>query len=271
MRKITLLSSILILIVTLAGVLNASCTPKEKPADTALAAARQATVAAMQALTSGYEAPEVGYNFPDSARQPGWFDVNDYFSVLTHLSMQPGYTLDYIYHSSGSGAAPFLYARKTDSQPYTMLDELAATYPDHEYWSESDHYNDYLAYVRADDSEEAYFQYVVLEIMGGQFYLVWHAGYNDATIMCNSMALDQKTALSYFDITLPPEVQQKAAKLDVSPKVEIGKDTVNVRVVIFTKWGGFIEEIYTITRTFPHTIKDIKVNTLVKWNCGIMF
>lgn len=118
MRSNTLLSVVLILILTCFCVLIASCTPAQKSTespntisaspDGSAAGARQATVDALRSLPSGYTVPKVSYSSPDSARLDGWFDVNDYFSVLNHLSMRPGYALDYIYHNiGGEDAHPF--------------------------------------------------------------------------------------------------------------------------------------------------------------------
>ncbi|MBM3158037.1 MAG: hypothetical protein FJ004_12260, partial [Chloroflexi bacterium] len=84
------------------------------PSPDSVAAARQAMVDAMSALPSGYDTPEFGYDVPESDRLEGWFDVNQYFSVLNHLSLQPGYTLDYVYSNFGSGAHPDLYATNSD-------------------------------------------------------------------------------------------------------------------------------------------------------------
>jgi len=130
---------------------------------------------------------------------------------------------------------------------------------------------DYLAYVQTDDTEESFFQYIVLSIMGEQFYLWWHAAYNDYTIICDRTGLEAVLSDTYFDNTLPAEVQKEARRLDFAPQVEINNDTVTVRVVIFTKWGGFIEETYTITRAFPRIIEDIETKTLVEWSINITF
>jgi hypothetical protein len=262
--------------------LTLSCTPIEKSTespgitsalpDDPVAVARQATVEAMSSVRAGYEGPKAGYDVPDSPRLEGWFDVNQYFSVLNHLSLQPGYTLDYLYVSNGSGARPYLYARKIDRQPYTTLEELAETYTDETYMDVTkDHTYDYFAQVQTDGSEESFFQYVVLRIMGGQFYLWWHAGYNDYTIICDSTRLEAILADNYSYSTLTTEVKEKARSLDLAPKVEINNDTVSVRVVIFTKWGGFIEKTYTITRSSPHIIKDITEKTLVEWYINLTF
>jgi hypothetical protein len=241
------------------------------------AAVRQTMVDTMHSLPSGYKVPDVNYNTPDSVRLEGWFDVNEYFPLLTHLSMQPGCTLDYIYHYGGSAAQPYLYARKIEDKPFSTYAELAQTYNDQTYIDTiKNHAYDYLGYVQTDDTEESYFQYVALRIMGGQFYLWWHAAYNDKIIICDQTGLealfsDVNSYSSRFGQTLPAEVQDEARRLDFTPKVEITGDTVTVRIVIFTKWGGFIEETYTIARTFPHIISDIKTKTLVPWQINLTF
>ena len=45
----------------------------------------------------------------------------------------------------------------------------------------------YLDYVQTDDTPESYFQLAVLSMMGSQFYLYWHANYNDSQIICDKV------------------------------------------------------------------------------------
>ena len=37
------------------------------------------------------------FHFNTCIKGEGWFDINDYFSVLPHISMKYGYVLDYVY------------------------------------------------------------------------------------------------------------------------------------------------------------------------------
>ena len=60
-------------------------------------------------------------------RTDGDFDVNAYFGVLTHLSVEPGWVIDYLYQADGMGGRPFIYARPADRAPYASFDEYAAT------------------------------------------------------------------------------------------------------------------------------------------------
>lgn len=112
----------------------------------------------------------------------------------------------------------FLYARKVDSKPYSTMEELAQTYNDGTYMDTTkNHAYDYLGYVQTDSTEEAFFQYVVLRVMEGQFYLWWHAAYNDKMIICDQTRLDAlfsdvNSYSSRFGRTLPAEVQDEARR-----------------------------------------------------------
>ena len=47
------------------------------------------------------------------------FDCQNYFKVLTHISVRDGYTLDYFcHHQRGWGSEPYLYVRRTDEKPF---------------------------------------------------------------------------------------------------------------------------------------------------------
>ena len=236
------------------------------------AAAWQRTVDAMLLLPVDYPIPQVNYNTPDSVRLAGWFDVHEYFAVLDHLSMEPGYVLDYLYHVSGSGAQPYLYAREINSPPFHSLTELVekrgAAVTDLPY--------DYLKHVQTDGTSASFFQYVVLRILGGQFYLWWHANYNDRVIICARDGLENlfsetDSFAARYGQSLSPEFQNAARQLALAPMVQFNRDMVTVSVVVFTKWGGFIGETYTISRAFPHVIRDITTKTLLSWHINLTF
>jgi len=223
----------------------------------------RALVASMAALTSGMKIPQ--YFLADNpVKQGGEFDVTQYFGVLDHLSMQPGYSLDYVYHYDGMGGYPVLYAFPTGQAPYaTEADLVTAGKPP-----------SYLDFVQADDTPEGYFQFVLLAIMGNQFYLNWHANYNDSQIVCDKAAV-MATVASTDHITgmpmgLKARVQARFLQ-DVEPRVIIGEQTVEVRIVTFTQWGGFFRRTYTIQLHFPHTILDVQEENLVPYDCGVMF
>ena len=70
-----------------------------------------------------------------------------------------------------------MYARPEAQEPFKTEAELEAA-PE----------TGYLDYVQTDGSEEGFFQLALLTLMGDQFYLWWHANYNDQQIMASPNA-----------------------------------------------------------------------------------
>lgn len=223
----------------------------------------RATVDAMSALTGGLELP-ANFRTENPVKTGSEFDVMQYFSVLDHLSMQPGYVLDYVYHYDGMGGYPVLYVRPAGQPFYATEADLAA----------GGDSTSTLDYVQTDDTPESYFQFVVLAKMGSQFYKFWHANYSDSQIVCDKAGVTAIVASLDGDfgyrISLAARVRAALLK-DVGPSVKVGGQTVEVRLVTFTRWGGFYQETYTLSRSMPHTIQDVQEKNLVPYECGVMF
>jgi hypothetical protein len=182
--------------------------------------------------------------------------------VLDHLSMVPGYILDYVFRYDGMGGYPVLYARPVGQPPYATEADLTSS-------GES---TSYMDLIQTDDTPESYFQFLVLAMVGKQFYLFWHANYNDSQIVCDKGDVTGIVASLDGDfgyrISLASRVRAVLLK-DVGPTVNIGEQTVEVRFVTFTRWGGFYQETYTLSRSMPHTIQDVQEKNLVPYECGV--
>jgi hypothetical protein len=235
-----------------------SVTPMVAQDDNITNLACQKIVDALSLLQKKYKS--IDYT-KDTPMLEGMFNVNEYFSVLEHLQIESGYTLDYVYHNLGGSGHPYIYARKANQTPYKVFTEIA-----------KDSENDWLNHVQIDSSKQGFFQFVVLRKMGPQFYLYWHSAYNDHTIVCDRDGLEKVLSRQTFqNIKIPQDVQEKARKLDITPKVNYDNSKVIIKIVYFTNWGGFIEETSTISLNFPHQIIDTKTQTLVIYNCGVQF
>lgn len=192
------------------------------------------------------------------------FNVNDYFRVLTNLSMQEGYSLDYVYQVDGLGAYPILYALPDGQTPYSSVDDIP----------ENTTLGDYWEHFEIKDVEQGYFEAIVMRIMGRQFYLDWHANYNDLQIVCDRVVVDaivKDINDGEFGMKFDAkQMTQIRALTNIEPVVRLTQDSAIVEVVVFTKWGGFYRQTYTISRSFPHRI-EMKEENLVPYDCGIMF
>ncbi len=222
-----------------------------------------AVIDAMSALIGGLEFP-ANFQTENPVKTGGEFDVMQYFTVLDHLSMLPGYLLDYVYHFDGMGGYPVLYVHPASQSPYTTEADLADGLDS----------RSYLDYVQTDDTPESYFQLVVLAMVGSQFYLFWHADYNDSQIVCDKADVSDIVSSLNGDfgyrISLSSRVRSVLLK-DVDPSVNIGEQAVEVRLITFTRWGGFFLETYTLSRSMPHTIQNVQKKNLVPYECGVMF
>jgi hypothetical protein len=161
------------------------------------------TIAAVKRLTDRREGGcDVGD--PDCGRDQLEFDVNRYFSVFDHLSIQPGYTLDYVYLRDFGGAKPVVYAREINADPYDSYEAFVRANHSEIQGSHEKikHAADYLRHIQIDDTPQGYFQFVVLSIMGDQFYLRWHANYNDETATVRAIVFSEWGGFSEIHVTI---------------------------------------------------------------------
>ena len=212
--------------------------------------------------------------FPDhlmqenAVLQDGDFDVSKTLAALDHLAVEEGYTLDYVYAYDGMGGYPVLYLRPEDQEPYRTIEDYNTAHAE----GNGSHYPDAI---RVDDTAESYMQLAALHVMGSQFYLFWHSNYNDYRIVCDDETreaiLDAHTDDNGWGYPIPEEDQELAREIDLTPVVEYDYETIQVRVVLFTDWGGFMRTTFTIGRGFPRPAIETESETLVPYDCGIMF
>ena len=232
--------------------------------------AREGTVisncADLVSAVGGIQPGDIPQHLLDTGTKQGSeFDANEYFTVLTHISMREGYALDYVYLSDGLGGSPVLYARRADQAAYASMEDVP----------QNTQLPDFHEYLEVEDVEGGYFEYVLMDIMANQFYLFWHANYNDTEIVCNRGDVnDIISAVSSGDFGYKLDLLQQTrarAMRNIEPVVNLTDDSANVQVITFTKWGGFYRLTYSISRSLPHTIIDVKEENLVPYDCGVMF
>ena len=232
----------------------------------------QSTVSEFKNLVMGQQIPEFLID-PELPQEGEVFDPNRLLDPLTHLSMMPGYTLDFVYQFDGMGGYPILYVRKESDPSFKDLEdyELNAGYCDMENQPTG---CNYLSFIETDGTDQGYFEFVMLMMMGDQFYLFWHSGYHDTQIIASSERLEtlvESIGDNDFGYPLTAAQKRQALRIDPAPQVTYRSGEVKVRVVWFTKWGGFNETIFSLNIESPHHILDSQTNNLVEYDCGIMF
>jgi hypothetical protein len=210
------------------------------------------------------------------------FKPNMYFSFMKHIRMQEGYVLDYVYYSDGMGGLPVVYARKESDPPFNSYDEFLASYgeesgDERSYNLSMPHGSDYLEKIVVDGTAESYFEFLTLAWLGDQFKLEWHGMYNDYKFMCDYSDMKYVyDSMSIFDygeekFLLPADVEFNAQFIDYTPRVSVNAENVLIRLVMFTKWGGFNELYYTVGRDDPMDVQDSQINSILEYDCGIAF
>lgn len=227
----------------------------------------------------------------ETVRREGDFDVNAYFQVLTHLSMEPGFVLDYVYDFEGLGGEPIIYARLETQPPYILykhpVDTFGNPIPETGYRDTSRDFptpirrDAYLSHVRVDGTREGYVELALLRLLGNQFYLFWHAAYNDMVVVGNLEALEKQLAVVEAPYAesgrsasrpSPVWIRSQASRMDLRPTVHLNDNgTAEVRMVTFSKWRGLVEMRCTMNQSFPHQVSPWETRTLVAFNWGLMY
>lgn len=291
-------------VLVLCVVITSTAFPQAKNQQQFITPTCPTTVAGMSMLTQNLVIPSNFDTWNDSkiVRLGNEFDVNQYFTILTKLSMEPGYTLDYVYSGMLGNGSPTLYARNIDAERLTTFSEyeqaISGSGTEVEFfWSHlGDIMNDntpvdftlpdkaysllrygYLSHVQVEDSEIGYFQLALLYLLGDQFYLQWHAYYDDEAVVCDQYnaykILDDLENADISDWSNQQIKQLRAQLLNVTyaPSVTLKDKTAEVQLTYFTKWGGLFRATYLISREAPHMIIPTKPINLLYYHCGIMF
>lgn len=221
------------------------------------------------------------------------FDVNRFLTVFDRVHLQPGYVLDY-YHDHidrppdptwarllDSDASPAVFTRRADESHAEAAHRASALR-----WRR-DHLMDHLEFER---SPEGYLQWAVFSVAVHQFYLCWHANYNDRRFMLTRAALelviaeleppptDSNSPLDKFmrvslknpgGSPLPDAHKQTLRALDPTPWVKVAGDLGEVRALTFSKWGGFAWHHHRLR--WPHHVDGTSLETVVEYQCGILF
>ena len=197
------------------------------------------------------------------------FDPNLFLTALPHLSMAPGYTLDYVYYFDGFGGGPQVYARPKDQAPYTSVKEYQAALG-----TGSLARTAYLQHIQGDGSPEAFLELVLLRILGDRFYLYWHSNYGTVEVICDPARLANlvdELADGVYGAKMEPKDQIQANALSTQPVIHLDENQATVELLTFTRFGGFSRETYTITSQSPYRILAEKVEKLVPYESGIQF
>lgn len=258
---------------------NTTTTTAQSPTSAAESSAYQDIVARFKALMP----TSIPANLTtDGLKKGGEFDVNTYFSVLTHLSMAPGYVLDYLYLLGGTAGGPILYIRPANDAPFQTYEEYrlatqANPRPANDQsmiWFVKDEPDQKAGnMIKVDGTDEGYFEYALLQTLGNQFYLYGTADINDKRLVCESAELEniiteiQNAGLNQMNAGF----LKSARAIDLNPVVKTQANAVLVQFVLFTKWGGFSRDSYLIAHDYPNIVMSFNNEVLLAYQSGARY
>jgi len=211
------------------------------------------------------------------AKMGGEFDVNEYFKLLTHISMDSGYVLDYVYITDTKNGGPILYVRPADKIPFYTYDEYkTATHEtprqekdlsliwlvqgtDDTKWGNK---------IKIDGTSQGYFEYAVLQTLSNEFYLLGGATTINKTIFCEKADLEsiwaeiEAAGMGPVDAS----IKEQAQVIDFTPVVTFHPGLVQVSFVFFHKYTGFESYSCYISKEYPYFITNVIETPLLDFN-----
>ncbi len=204
----------------------------------------------------------------EERRRGNEFDPSEYFRVLTHIAPEQGFVLEYLYCGGMNGRPVFYWRTVMDPGPENCeFPDLLA--------GRGTELQRIAAHLKLDGTLESFYELFVFNTLAGQFYLSWHANYDDTRIIVSQDDVEAVIAEvngSDFGSSFDASQEKEARALDVTPRVEFwDEEAAEVSVVVFSKWGGFQRITQRIRRLSPHTVLHEQNEKLVEYNCGVMY
>jgi hypothetical protein len=225
----------------------------------------------------------------DLKKSDSEFKIDHYFVILDKIELEKGWLVDYLYLQRRLGGEPVIIAypalKKTEYRKLIdKINDNELDYTAQDIDSENvidtflnyDDVDNYLNHVTLDKSEESYLQFVILAALGAQFDLFWHALYNDHEFVCTPEKAEKiinRINRSDEDMGFMEDdlFEEQLKNIDFEPQITVKEDKVQVRLMFFTKWGGFTEAKYQVKKSFPHKIIEKETKTLIDYNCGYLY
>ena len=198
-----------------------------------------------------------------------------WFKSLPHLHLPAGMVPD-IYHSGTKmGSAPVLYARKKDSPrlkdhfgPYLGDDKPEGTM--------------LMEAVVPDKTIEGIWELILLDEMGAQFGLYWHAGYELLRILYDwdevfigktyaGLPDDGECLFGDGRATVSEEDRRELLSWNIAPYVTMRDDRAFAHYCVFSPFGGFYKVRRTVVLSPKLEIKKPVILKKVEYNCGIIY
>lgn len=210
-------------------------------------------------------------------------DFENYLNYFDQLKIDTKWSLESHYRHFGDAGRPLILAfERNDSLGMKIKDELSKSgngldgdFADWNLSKKLFDYQDSVDYLTPIQikSDSGYFQFLIFALIGDNYCQFWHSNYGHLDLITSKQRIKELTELEDdFYYKFSSKEKSLALSIDPLPKIEIhDKDSVSVRIVTLGPWDGFIERKFSITKKWPHILKEYKKTVLMEYDCGIMF
>jgi hypothetical protein len=190
--------------------------------------------------------------------------------ALPHLHFPEGFLLDYYQEGSTAGSSPALYVRKPQEPrlPNNPKECLGDSMPKVIYFDEA---------VRPDHTPDGAWELVLLDALGHQFNLVWHAGTSmiyilyDMDEFFSGEYMGNKKVCDFNVDNLSEAERKELLSWDISPKVTWEEDGALVDYCVFSPWYGFTKIQRKVQFKPEILLSEDTIIKKVPYDCGYIF
>lgn len=209
-------------------------------------------------------------------------DFRKYFSYFDKLAIDSNWTIESYYFQGFLGSRPLLLAFNNQDTMAANLKEILSQdqriideeFENHDLAERLRNYRDSIDYMTPVRilSDSGYFQFLIFALLGDNYCMFWHANYGHIDIITTKKRLREFVENQEDPFYRFSEIQKnEALKIDPTPLILTHNDSVTIRIVTLGPWEGFIERKFSITRTFPHQLRQYDRTVLLDYDCMISF
>lgn len=206
-------------------------------------------------------------------------NFDTYFTVFDQLNIDSNWTLESRYqHFGDAGRVLLLGFEKGNKASERIRNKLYGTFEINDNYALSKELIDYEFAINAMDgihinpTKMGYFQFIAFNLIGTNYCNYWHSNYGEQSLITSPKQLKELTELEdNFYYNFSADQKTKILNIDPEPKVEIYDNSAFVSVVLFGPWSGFTRYSYSISHEWPHQQNIIAMDTLLSYNCGLIF
>jgi hypothetical protein len=131
---------------------------------------------------------------------------------------------------------------------------------------------DYLDAIHISDDNMGYFQFVIFVLIGDNYCKYGHSNYRELSIITSLEQLKKLAGLEDdFYYKFNKNQVEKILQLAPAPKIISNRKEVKIELLTCSPWGGFVKKKFSVSKSWPHKLKMLKRDTLLEYNCKVMF